>query len=163
MLRLCSHHLLLEVTGCKFAMEQRWTVLCDITLHAVWVCLDGEKRRTNAPDFLSHIKKKKKSLWREVTLTPAVCRSFYSRWLLKCPPPQPGWGTRRCSSTSCGRTRSQTPRPAWGTAAHPPDTSRRTWPGSRSGGCRRWWSTPADRKTHTEVTHKHKRFLKKLN
>ena len=40
--------LLLEVTGCKFAREQRWATLCDITIistymHAVWACLYGEE------------------------------------------------------------------------------------------------------------------------
>lgn len=103
------------------------------------------------------------NLCRYATLTLCVCRSSCSRWLPRCPPPQLGWGTRRCSSTSCGRTRSQTPRPAWGTAAHPPDTSRRTQPGSRSGGCRRWWSTPADRRTHAGIRHKGKRSFRGEN
>lgn len=150
MLRLRSHPLLLTMTGCKFAGGQRWAILCDFTIIntcmlAVWVCVDSKKEELTLPQ--------KNSLCKDATLTPAVCRSFCSRWLLRSPPPQLEWGIQRYSSISCVRTRFQTLRPAWGTAARPPDTSRRTQPGSRSGEHRRLWRTPAERKTYADITH----------
>lgn len=154
MLWLCSQPLLLALTGCKFARWQRWATLCDIItintyMLAVRVSLDGEKGGLMLPIFIPQ----KNSLCKDATLTPAVCRSFCSRWLLRSPPQQPEWGNQRCSSTSCVRTRSQILRPAWGTAARPLDTSRRMQPGSRSGEHQRLWSTPAERKTHADIVH----------
>lgn len=59
MLRLCSQPLLFAVTECKFARGKRWTTLCDITIistcmHAVGVCLDGEKGGQTLLVFLCH-------------------------------------------------------------------------------------------------------------
>lgn len=115
-------------------------------IHACCVSLSwwGD-RRTNVPDLNP---KEEETL---SALTLAACRSFCSQWLQRCPPPQLGWGTQRHSSTSSVRTRSRTPRPSWGTAAHPPDTSRRRQPGSRSGEYQQWWSTPTKGEGHVKI------------
>lgn len=159
MLFLCLQPPLSAVTGCKFAMGRRWTTPCDITvistelhMHAVWVCLSREVH-----DFCFYIfsvQSQEKGFSEGGELTPAAFRSSCSRWLQRCQQRPQGRGSLRGNNTFCVRTRSQRPRPAWGIAARPPNTSRWTQPENKSGGLRQWWSTPAEKETHKGVAHK---------
>lgn len=154
----CLQPPLSAVTGCKCAIGRRWTTPCDITVISkehhmhVWVCLSRAARDFSF--YMLSVQKEEKGFNTDWVHTRAAFRSSCSRLRPRCQQPQPGQGSQRGSNTSFVRTRSRKPRPAWGRAVCPPNTSRWMQPQSKSGGLRRWWSTPAEKETHKGVTHK---------